>query len=304
MPTILPAAPAGPLARRRERWFFLLISPWLVGFLICQGGPVAGALLLSLAEWPLPRSPSFVGLAHFRSLLADPLFARTALNTIYYALGSVPVGIVLGLGLALLLQRQRRGVHLLRALFFLPVVVPGVATALVWGWVFNPRYGLANALLAGVGIRGPGWLHDEAWAMPTLILMSLWSVGPNILIYLAALRNVPIELYEAARLDGAGPWARFRHVTWPMVSPVTLLLVVINTIAALQVFTPSYVLTRGGPNNATMTLPLYIYFNAFVWGQLGYASALAVVLFAMILAATLLQRRLARRAIHYEGGEP
>jgi multiple sugar transport system permease protein len=162
---------------------------------------------------------------------------------------------------------------------------------------------MANALLAQAGIRGPGWLQDEVWAMPTLILMSLWGVGTSMVVYLAALKGVPQELHEAASLDGAGRWRRFRHVTWPLVSPVTFFLMVVNLILAFQVFTPTYILTRGGPNNATLTLPLYIYLNAFAWGRLGYASTLAVVLFAAILILTLLQFRLANRWVYNTGRE-
>jgi multiple sugar transport system permease protein len=293
----------GTLARRRERWFYLLISPWLIGLVLFQAGPVVAAFLLSFAEWPLPRPPSFVGLAHFRTLLADPLLGRALFNTAYYALGTVPPGIALGLFLALLLDVRHRGVYFFRTIFFLPAAVSGVATVLLWSWVFNPRYGIANGLLALVGIRGPAWLQDEAWAMPALILMSLWTVGTNMIVYLAALQGVPQELYEAASLDGAGRWARFRRITWPLVSPVTFFLVVVNLIGAFQVFTPTYILTRGGPNNATLTLPLYIYLNAFSWGKLGYASALALVLFLMILSLTILQFRLAERWIFYAGGD-
>jgi multiple sugar transport system permease protein len=294
--------PLGPLGRRRERWFYLLIAPWLVGLLLFQAGPIVGAFLLSFADWPLPQPPQFVGVQHFRTLLDDPLFGRTLLNTAYYALGAVPAGTGLGLLLALLLNRGRRGVTVFRTLFFLPVVVSGVAMTLLWGWVFNPRYGVVNALLAQVGVRGPGWLQDEAWAMPALILMSLWGVGTNMVVYLAALQGVPRELHEAAALDGAGRWPRFRHVTWPLISPVTFYLLVVNMIGSFQVFTPTYILTRGGPNNATLTLPLYIYFNAFTWGRLGYASLLALFLFVLILVLTLLQFRLAERWVFYLGG--
>jgi multiple sugar transport system permease protein len=291
----------GPLEKRRERWFYLLITPWLVGVIVFQAGPILGALALSFADWRLPQLPVFVGLANFRLLLADPLLGRTLFNTAYYALGTVPVGIGLGLGLALVLNRRRQGVDLFRSVFFLPAVVSGVATVLLWGWVFNPRFGAVNALLAQIGIRGPGWLQDEAWAMPTLILISLWGIGTSMVVYLAALQGVPQELHEAASLDGAGRWARFRHVTWPLISPVTFFLLVVNVIGSFQVFTPTYILTRGGPNNATLTLPLYIYLNAFAWGRLGYASTLAIVLFAAILGLTLLQLRLADRWVFYTG---
>ena len=187
----------------------------------------------------------------------------------------MPAGIFLGLVLALLLNQKRRGVSLFRGIFFLPVVVSGVATTLVWGWVFNPRYGLVNALLALVGIRGPAWLQDEHWAMPALILMSLWNVGVNMVIYLAALQDVPVTFY----------------------------LIVVNLIGSFQMFTPTYILTRGGPNNATLTLPLYIYLNAFSWGNLGYASTLSFILFLFIAILTLVQFRLAKRWVFYARGE-
>lgn len=286
-------------ARHRERWFYLLITPWLVGLLLFQAGPILAAFALSFANWPLPQPPQFVGLDHFRTLLTDVLFVRTLWNTAYYALGTVPTGVLLGLGLALLVKRPFPGITLFRTVFFLPVIASGVAMVLLWGWMFNARYGLINAALAQVGIHGPAWLQDEQWAMPALILMSLWSVGTNMLIYLAALQGVPVELQEAAALDGAGRWQRFRHVTWPLISPVTLYLVIVNVIGSFQVFTPTYILTRGGPNNTTLTLPLYIYFNAFSWNKLGYAATLSLVLFVIIISLTLLQFRLARGRIFY-----
>jgi multiple sugar transport system permease protein len=296
-------APMGVLAKRRERWFYLLVSPWLIGFLLFQALPLLGALLLSVTEWPLPQPPAFVGLDHFQAMAADHLFGRTLFNTAYYALGTVPAGLLLGLILALLVNRRRWGMRFFRTIFFVPAVISGVATILLWGWIFNPRYGLVNAALALVGVRGPGWLQDEAWAMPALILMSLWTVGTNMVVFVAALQGIPRDLYEAAELDGAGEWPRLRHVTWPLISPVTFFLLIVNLVAAFQVFTPTYVLTRGGPNNATLTLPLYIYLNAFAWGRLGYASALAMVLFLSVLLLTFVQFRLADRWVFYASGE-
>jgi multiple sugar transport system permease protein len=291
-----------PLAKRRERWFYLLVSPWIIGFLLFQGGPLLGAFALALGDWPFPNPPTFVGLSHFRAMAADTLLWKSLFNTAYYALGSVPPGIALGLLLALLLNRAGRVTALFRTIFFLPIVVSSVALTLLGGWIFNPRYGLLNQLLALTGIQGPGWLHDEAWAMPALILMSLWLLGVNMVIYLAALQNIPPELEEAAELDGAGSWNRFRHVTWPLLSPVTFYLLVVNLIGSFQVFTPSYILTQGGPNNATLTLPLYIYFNAFSWGNLGYASAISFVLFLSVMGLTVWQFRLADRWVFYAGG--
>lgn len=287
--------------RRQERWFYLLISPWLLGFVLFQGGPLLGALLLSFTNWEWPQSPTFVGLTHFQEMTADPLFLKTLFNSAYYAIGSVPLGLLIGLGLALLVNRRLRGIIIFRAIFFLPVVISGVALALLWGWLFNPRFGPVNNFLGVLGIDGPGWLQDKNWAMPTLILMSIWQVGVNMVIYLAALQQVPKALYEAAALDGADPLRRFRHITLPLISPVTLYLTIIGFIASFQVFTPTYVLTRGGPDNATLTLPLYIYFNAFAWGEPGYASALAALLFILILGLTLIQFRVARRWVFYLG---
>src|SRR5690606_11001713 len=222
----------GPVARRRERWFYLLIAPWLVGLVVFKGGPLLAVLGMSLAEWGLAEPARFGRLENLTALARDPLFARSLVNTAYYAAGLVPLGLAIGLALALLLHRPRRGVRVFRTLVFLPAVLSGVATALLWSWVFNPRFGLVNGLLAALDVRGPGWLHSEAWAMPTLILLGLWGVGVNMVVYLAALEAVPRELHEAAQLDGAGPWRRFRHVTWPLVSPTTFYLGVVNLIGA------------------------------------------------------------------------
>lgn len=289
------------LQRRRERWFYLLIAPWLIGFVLFQGGPILGALALALVEWRLPQPPQFVGFEHFRLLVQDALLGRTLFNTLYYTAGTVPLGLALGLGLATLLNRRQRGVTLFRAIFFLPVVISGVAMTLLWAWIFNPQHGPLNALLTTLGIVGPGWLYAERWAMPALILISLWGVGVNMVVYLAALQHTPAELLEAAALDGANPWQRFCYIVWPLLTPVTLYLLVVNLIGAFQVFTPSYILTRGGPNNATLTLPLYIYLNAFAWNKLGYAAALGLVLLLLVLAVTFVQFRLAGRWVFYQG---
>jgi len=296
-----PSRAPGPLARRRERWFYLLISPWLVGLLLFEGGPLLAVVAMAFADWPFPSSPRFVGLDNFGALATDARFVRSLANSAYYAGGVVPFGLAIGLGLALLLRRPRPGVRLFRTIVFLPAVLSGVAMALLWGWVFNPRFGLANGLLAQVGVAGPAWLYSETWAMPTLILLGLWGTGINMVVYLAALAAVPTELYEAAQLDGAGRWWRFRHVSWPLVSPVTFYLLVVNFVGAFQVFTPTYVLTGGGPNDATLTLPLYLYQSAFTYGRLGYGAALAVVLLACVGLLTLLQFRFLERRVFYLG---
>ena len=297
-----------PIARRvrlapRERWFYLLISPWLIGLVLLQAVPLAATAGLSLTDWEPPLAPRWVGLDNLAGLAADPRFGAAVANTVVYGVGTVVPGLVLGLGLALLLAGVRRGGGLLRATVFLPAIVSGVATALVWGWIFNPRYGLIDGALGLVGIDGPAWLRDPAWAMPAMILMGLWNVGVNVVVYLAALQAIPAHLHEAAALDGAGPLARFRHVTWPALTPITFYLAVVNAIGAFQVFTPTYLLTEGGPDDATLTTALYTYQTAFGTGRLGEAAAMTVVVFAAVLLLTAGQFRFLGRRVTYLGAD-
>ena len=306
-------ARAGPVAgrgrlgharpRSNERWFYLLISPWLIGLVALQVIPLIGAGLLAFASWEPPLAPRWVGLDNLAALVADPRFATAVVNTIVYGLATVVPGLAIGLGLALLLRGVRRGGTVLRATVFMPAVVAGVATALMWGWILNPRFGLLDGLLGAVGIEGPAWLRDPAWAMPAMILIGLWNVGVNVVVYLAALETVPRELLDAAELDGAGPAARFRAVTWPALLPITFYLAIVNAIAASQVFTPTYILTGGGPDDATLTTALYIYQTAFGYGQLGYASAMAMVVLVVVLGLTAVLFRFGARRIPYLGAD-
>ena len=289
--------------RSNERWFYLLISPWLVGLVALQVIPLVGAGLLAFASWEPPLAPRWVGVDNLAALAADPRFATAVVNTIVYGVATVVPGLAIGLGLALLLRGVRRGGTVLRSTVFMPAVVAGVATALMWGWILNPRYGLLDGLLGTVGIEGPAWLRDPAWAMPAMILIGLWNVGVNVVVYLAALETVPRELLDAAQLDGAGPAARFRAVTWPALLPITFYLAIVNAIAASQVFTPTYILTGGGPDDATLTTALYIYQTAFGYGQLGYASAMAMVVFVVVLGLTAVLFRFGARRIPYLGAD-
>jgi multiple sugar transport system permease protein len=289
--------------RARERWFYLLIAPWLIGLVVFQAAPIAGAAALAFAAWAPPLPIEWVGTANFETMLGDSLFWQALANTLVYGLGTVIPGLAIGLGLALLLRGQRRGGAVLRGAVFLPAIVSGVATALVWGWILNPRFGLLNAVLGLVGIEGPAWLQDPAWAMPALIVMGLWNVGINVIVYLAALNTVPRELHEAAALDGAGRVGRFRHVVWPALTPITFYLAIVNAIGAFQVFTPTYLLTSGGPDGSTLTLALYTYQNAFAYGRLGYASSLAIAVVVGLVALTALQFRLAGRRVAYVGAD-
>ncbi len=290
----------GPLARKRERWFYLMISPWIIGFIVFQAGPIVAAAVLAFNEVNLIKGLTWVGGKHFADMFADPLVGRSLVNTAYYTFTSVPLGLITAFGLAVLLNQKVRGVTIFRTLFFLPSVVQGVAAFMLWGWIFNPRFGLVNNLLKSIGLGQPGWLYDKDWAMPTLILMSLWNIGWMMLIYLAGLQGIPKELYEAAELDGAGTMQRVRYITLPMISPVTFFLFITGIIGSMQVFAPAYVLTRGGPDYATTTISLLVYFAGFLWDKLGYASALAMLLFLLILLVTLFQFGVAGRWVTYE----
>ena len=291
------------MTRVRERWFYALIAPWLIGLLALQVGPLAWAGVVSLTDWQPPTAPRFLAAQNYLALFADVRFIKSAVNTLVYAAATVGPGLLIGLGLALLLARLRRGAALARALVFMPAVVAGVATTLMWGWILNPRFGLLNGLLAVVGIDGPAWLRDPGWAMPAVIVIGLWGVGVNVVVYLAALNAVPRELLEAAALDGAGRWARFRHVTWPALTPITFYLAVVNAVGSFAVFTPTYILTGGGPDDATLTAPLYTYQIAFGAGELGYAAAISMVLFLVALVVTAGQFRLFGRRVQHVAAE-
>jgi multiple sugar transport system permease protein len=289
-----------PARRARETlWLYAFLAPWLLGLLLFQAGPALASLALSLADWRGGEAARWVGLRNYQELARDPLFARTLLNTALYTLGSVVPGLALALGLACLLSAAGRARSLFATILFLPAIVPGAALALGWGWIFNPRFGLANRLLAALGLPALPWLSDASLALPTVILISFWGVGASVLVYLAALRRLPRDLLDAATLDGARRWARFRHVTLPLLSPVTLFLLIANTAGAWQVFTPTYMLTRGGPDNATLTAALYVYLNAFSWGRPGYAAALSWLLFVATFALTLAQVRLVEARVYY-----
>jgi multiple sugar transport system permease protein len=288
--------------RKEEIAGYLFILPWLIGFVVFQLGAILTALAMSLLKADFLSPARFVGLRNYAKLLDDDTFFKALGNTVVYALGRMPFVLVIGLAIALLLNRDRWGVRGLRTLYFLPSVTSGVAVALLWIWIFNPDYGLINAGLGLIGVAGPNWLYSEEWALPSLIIVSLWGVGNSMLIYLAGLRSVPVELYEAASLDGAGTLRRFFAITLPMLTPTLFYTLVTGIIASYQVFLNAYIITSGGPNNATLTMVLYVYRKAFQEFDMGYASAVAWVLFLIILAFTLLIFRSSSAWVYYEGG--
>ncbi|MDX6251180.1 MAG: multiple sugar transport system permease protein [Kribbellaceae bacterium] len=287
-------------ARREARLFYLFALPWILGFILFSGGPVLASGVISLSEWSLLGKPRWVGLDNYRQMLDDPVFYLTLRNTLYFGVGSVLLGVVTTFALALLLNQKVRGLGIFRTIFYLPSVVGGVATALLWVQILNPDYGLINYLLGLIGIHGPGWLASENWAIPGLILMSVWGTGNTIVIYLAGLQGIPPSLYEVATLDGAGWWSRFWHVTVPMTSPVIFFNLVTGFIGSLQAYVLVLIMTDGGPGDATLLIGLYIYRQAFQYFSLGYASALAWALFVVILAVTAIQFLVARRWVYYE----
>ena len=292
-------------SRREAREGILFASPWLIGFLLFTAGPMIASFLLSFTRWngitPVHELRWIGGENYALALLHDPSFAKAFRNTAFYALVSVPLGLGTALSLALLLNQRVRGLAVFRTIFYLPSVVSGVATSMLWLWLFNPSFGGVNFVLHRLGLPEPGWLTDESTAIWVFILMSIWGVGNTMLITLAGLQEVPQHLYEAASLDGAGAVMRFRHVTLPMLSPTLFFNLVMGIIGSFQVFTSAYVMTGGGPNESTLFYVLYLYQKAFEQFQMGYASALAWILFAVVLALTLLVIRSSRVWVYYEG---
>ncbi|WBQ03492.1 carbohydrate ABC transporter permease [Kribbella sp. CA-293567] len=293
------------LARGESRaaWFF--ISPWLIGFLIFTAGPMLASLVLSFSDYQLIQAPNLVGTANYQELFQDPKIAKALLNTFVYALIFVPTGSVVALGLALMLYRVGRGAGFFRTAFYLPVMTPAVAASAMFLLLLNGQRGLVNQVLGWVGIQGPNWTTDPAWLKPSIAMVSLWSVGGSVVIYLAALKNVPRQLYEAAELDGAGPVARFVRITLPMISGALFFTIITHTIAALQMFDQAYTMFYGPQQKETaseesLVYLVYLFQNAFQYFRMGYASAMAWVLFLIILTITLIQLRLGKRYVYYE----
>ena len=290
-------------------WAF--VSPWLVGFAVFMALPIGLSFYYALTDYPLLQEPVFTGLDNYATLLwrlnesgghGDPVFYQALGNTLYYAAMALPAGLLVALGLALILNLGVRGQSIYRTVIFLPTLVPMVASAMLWMWLFNTRLGLINSLLRKIGISGPGWLTEPAWAMPALVFMSLWGVGHTVVIFLAGLQDVPTELYEAAEIDGAGGWSRMRHITLPCISPVIFFNLVMGIIGSLQVFAIPYIMTQGGPARATYFYTMYLYDNAFRFLKFGYASSMAWIQFLIILVFTGIAFWTSKKWVHYQGG--
>ncbi len=288
-------------AKREELEFYIALLPWLIGFIFFTGGPILASMAISLTDWTGLTSISFIGLQNYIAMFTtDHQFFKVLLNTAYYSFFSVILGLIGSVTVAILMNQKLPGINVFRTVYYLPSVTSGVAIAIMWVWLFNPQVGLINYLLSLVNIEGPMWLGSSLWSMPALILMSLWGIGANMIVLLAGLQGIPEQLYEAARIDGANKWDELVNVTLPMLSPVVFYVLVISVIASFQIFDNVYVMTQGGPGDSTRVFVYHLYQNAFEYQKMGYASALAWVLFIIILGLTYLQFRFGRSWVHYE----
>ncbi|MCL6596432.1 MAG: sugar ABC transporter permease [Firmicutes bacterium] len=310
------ASAAGPFASRRRRQALLalgLLAPWIVGFFGLFLYPIGISLYYSFTNYDILQPPQWIGFLNYAYMVHDPVFWQAFYNTAYMTVLGVPLSLALGLGLALMVNARVRGVSAYRAIFYLPTIVPTVAVTIIWMWIFNPDYGLLNGLLGLLHLPTPGWLSDPGWSKPALLIMVLWgTVGQTMVVYLAGLQNVSPELMEAAMLDGAGGWARLRAVVLPALGPVTFYSAVTGVISFLQLFTQAFVATSAGgaggagdlgaPVHSTLLYSLYLYQNAFQFGHMGYASAMAWVLFAIIFLLTVALFGLGKDLVRGEGG--
>jgi multiple sugar transport system permease protein len=297
--------------RRRLLTGLLFISLWIIGFFAFTLYPMVASLYYSFTEYHIKRASEWIGLGNYAALFRDPLFWKSLSNTAYMVAIGVPLSLFVSFVCALLLNIKVRGQSIYRVVYFLPSIVPTVASTLLWLWILNPNSGLLNTLLGEIGIRGPNWTRDPAWSKPALILLGLWGVGNTIIIYLSGLQDVPVSLIEAAELDGANRWQRLWAITIPLVSPITLFNLIIGVIATFQYFAQAYVLSAGvspvgsglgAPLNSTLFYSVYLYQQGFVYLKMGYASAQAWILFIVIMICTVLLLRSSERWTYYEGG--
>lgn len=306
MTTQAQSITAGNSNRRRRRrqeilLAYLFLTPTIIGLLLFSLGPVIAGFVISFTNWNLLLPPQWVGLENYKTLVNLDLPHKVLWNTFYYTIINVPLNMAIALAVAVLLNQKLRFVSFYRAAYFLPVVSSTVAASLIWVWLLSPNFGPINYFLQSFGIKGPPWLGSTTWAMPAVIIMSVWKgFGTNMLIFLAGLQGIPAELEEAAMMDGANRWQRFWRVTWPLLTPTTFFVLVISCIVSFQVFEQVYVMTNGGPAYATTVLGLFIYLNAFRYNNMGYAAAAAYILFAIIMVITLVQFRLQERWTNYE----
>jgi multiple sugar transport system permease protein len=300
-----PPIPTPPSAGRLGRdswWAWLFLAPTILGLAVLSAGPIVASFGISLTDWDLLSQADFVGFDNFAALLSDGRFLIALRNTAFFTLTSVPLGLVLGLALALALDQPIRGIAIIRTAYFLPVVTSTTAIALVWLWIYSPQGGLLNAALGTLGIPPQKWVSDPFWSMPSIVVMSVWQgLGTTVIIFLAGLQGIPQEFYDAAAVDGAGRWARFRHVTLPLLTPTIFFTGILAFIGAFQVFDQVYVLARPGePSRSTITLVYFIYESGFEHFKMGLAAAASWILFLIVAVLTILYFRSQRRWVHYQ----
>lgn len=280
----------------------MFLAPTILGLTVLSAGPIIASFGISLTDWDLLSPAEFVGLDNFATLVSEPRFLLALRNTAFFTLTSVPLGLLLGLGLALALDQPIRGIAIIRTAYFLPVVTSTTAIALVWLWIYSPQGGLLNAILGTLGIPPQKWVSDPVWSMPSIVVMSVWQgLGTTVIIFLAGLQGIAQEFYDAAAVDGAGRWARFRHVTLPLLTPTIFFTGILAFIGAFQVFDQVYVLARPGePTRSTITLVYYIYESGFDHFKMGLAAAASWILFLVVAILTILYFRSQRRWVHYQ----
>ncbi len=282
--------------------FYLFASPWLLGLIFLTIGPMIASLVLSFSDYPVITPAKWVGFANYVKLFSDDALVWKALKvTLTYSAGAVPLILGLSFLVALLLNQGMRGVRVYRTIYYMPAVISGVPVAVLWTWMLNPQFGMVNNVLDSLGVNGPEWFFSKTWVIPAFMMIGLWGMGVTMVVFLAGLQDIPAHLYEAAEIDGAGWWERFRHVTLPMMSPVILFNGVIGIIDSFQIFTPALIITRGGPDNASLFYGLYLYDNAFRYLKMGYASTLAWLMFVIVAILTLLVFRITGNWVYYEG---
>jgi multiple sugar transport system permease protein len=293
-----------PFKRSQAIVGFIFISPWVIGFLVFGLYPILVSFYYSLCQYDVLRIPQFIGLRNYHQLLfEDNYFWLSIWNTLVYTVLRVPLSIIGSLLLAVLVNNAIKGIKIFRTIYFIPSIVTGVVLSVLWLWMLNPEYGLINSFLAFLGVQGPLWLLDPNWSKPSMVIMSLWSIGGGrMLVFLAALQGIPQHLYEAVEIDGGGWWTKFRNITVPLISPVIFLWSILEVIFSLQVFVEAYIMTQGGPLNSTLFYNLYLYNKAFNDFNMGYASALAWLLLVITLIITVIQFKVSKRWVYYEGG--
>ncbi|MBO7742835.1 sugar ABC transporter permease [Paenibacillus sp. MWE-103] len=291
--------------RKMALYGLLFASPWIIGILVFSAYPLIMSIYYSFTTYSILDHGKWVGFGNYKELMSDSTFKISIYNTLYYTFISVPLNIAVGVGLALLLNTKIKGQGIYRTLFFIPSLVPAVATTIIWLWLLNPQFGLVNYWLEQIGIPGPPWLGDESWSKPSLILMSLWGVGQAIVIYLAGLQDIPQDYYEAADIDGANTVRKLRHITLPLMTPVIFFNLIMGVIGTMQNFVLPYTLTNGtgSPADSLMFYVMYLYQNAFLYLKMGYASAMAWILFLIVVVLTALIFISQKRWVHYQGKE-